>query len=168
MQLCATFVFLYKGVEDIFSLKSTATLCFAILKPVHVKMLHQLEENFRAFDFKIIYRKGNEMSSDFSSRQVVNLIQIDNRQMEKDQNWEEWIKKTPDNGDNGSECSHLTAKILTKDFLSKMFFIEDDRHSVGQISNQRRINPSLCCDPSKLDSRNIKVWTWGTLMDMKE
>jgi hypothetical protein len=33
-------------------------------------MLHQLEENFRAFDFKIIYRKGNEMSSDFSSHQL--------------------------------------------------------------------------------------------------
>jgi hypothetical protein len=85
---CATLcnLCLHSLVEDIFSLKSTATLCFAILKPVHVKMLHQLEENFRAFDFKIIYRKGNEMSSDFSSRQVVNLIQIDNRQMEKDQN----------------------------------------------------------------------------------
>ncbi len=58
----------------------------SVLKPVHVKTLHWLEENLRAFDFEIIYRKGNEMPSDFSSRQIVNLIQIDNRQMEKDQN----------------------------------------------------------------------------------
>ncbi len=64
-----------------------------VLKPVHVKMLHQLEENLWAFDFEIIYRKGNEMLSDFSSRQVVILIQINNRQMEKDQNREEWIRQ---------------------------------------------------------------------------
>jgi hypothetical protein len=57
-----------------------------VVKPIHVKTLHRLEENLRAFDFEIIYRKGNEMPSDFSSRQVVNLIQIDNRQMEKNQN----------------------------------------------------------------------------------
>ncbi len=58
----------------------------SVLKPIHVKTLHRLEENLRAFDFEIIYRKGNEMPSDFLSRQIVNLIQIDNRQMEKDQN----------------------------------------------------------------------------------
>jgi hypothetical protein len=63
------------------------------LKPVHVKTLHRLEETLRAFNFEIIYRKGNEIPSDFSSRQVVNLIQIDNRQMEKDQNREEWIRQ---------------------------------------------------------------------------
>ena len=45
----------------------------SVLKPVHVKTLHRLEENLRAFDFEIIYRKGNEMLSDFSSRQIVNL-----------------------------------------------------------------------------------------------
>jgi hypothetical protein len=27
-----------------------------------------------AFDFEIIYRKGNEMPSDFSSQQIVHLI----------------------------------------------------------------------------------------------
>ena len=68
----------------------------SVLKPVHVKTLLRLEENLRAFDFEIIYRKGNEMPSDFSSRQIVNLIQIDNRQMEKDQNREEWIRQLKD------------------------------------------------------------------------
>jgi hypothetical protein len=42
-----------------------------------------LEENWRAFSFEIIYRKGNEKPSDFSNPQVINLTQIDNRQMEK-------------------------------------------------------------------------------------
>jgi hypothetical protein len=60
-----------------------------VLKPVHFKTLHLLEENLRAFNFKIIYRKGNEMPSDFSSRQVFNLIQSNNTQMEKDQTREE-------------------------------------------------------------------------------
>ena len=97
-----------------------------VLKPVHIKMLHRLEENLRAFDFEIIYRKGNEMPSGFSSRQVVNLIQIDNRQMEKDQNREEWIRQLKAWRLNGTECFHHTAKILAKDYLSKMFFIKDD------------------------------------------
>jgi hypothetical protein len=84
-----------------------------VLKPIHVKRLHRLEENLRAFDFDIIYRKGNLMPPDFSSRQVVNLIQIDNRQMEKDQNQEEWIRQLKAWRLNGTECSHPKAKILT-------------------------------------------------------
>ncbi len=84
-----------------------------VLKPLHVKTLHRLEENLRAFDFEIIYRKGNEMPSDFLSRQIVNLIRIDNIQMEKDQNREELIRQLKDWRLNGTECSHPTAKILT-------------------------------------------------------
>jgi hypothetical protein len=66
------------------------------------------------------------MPSDFSSRQVINLIQVDNRQMEKDQNREEWIRQLKTWRLNGTECSHPTAKILTKGYWSKMFLIEDD------------------------------------------
>jgi hypothetical protein len=66
------------------------------------------------------------MPLDFLSRQVVNLIHIDNRQMEKDQNKKEWIRQIKAWRLNGNECSHLTAKIMTKDYLSKMFFIKDD------------------------------------------
>jgi hypothetical protein len=124
-----------------------------VRKLVHVKTLHQLEENLRARIFQTV--KSSTWSKSTTDKWRRTRIEKNGSQLKT------WRL-------NGTECSHLTAKILTKDFLSKMFFIEDDRHSVGQISNQRRINPSLCCDPSKLDSRNLKVWTWGTLMDMKE
>jgi pterin-4a-carbinolamine dehydratase len=46
--------------------------------------------------------------------------------MEKDQNKKEWIRQIKAWRLNGNECSHLTAKIMTKDYLSKMFFIKDD------------------------------------------
>ena len=114
----------------------------SVLKPVHVKTLHRLEETLRAFDFEIIYRKGNEMPSDFSSRQIVNLIQIDNRQMEKDQNREEWIRQLKDWRLNGTECSHPTAKVSTKDYLSKMFFIEDD---ILWVRIQTKGEPTRVC-----------------------
>jgi hypothetical protein len=45
--------------------------------------------------------------------------------MEQDQDCEEWIKQLKNWRLNGSECTHPTAKTLTKDNLSKMFFIKD-------------------------------------------
>ena len=113
-----------------------------ILKPVHVKTLHRLEETLREFDFEIIYRKGDEMPSDLQSRKFINLIQIDNRQMEKDQDREEWIKQLKTWRLNGSECTHPTAKLLTKDYLSKMFFIEDD---ILWVRIQTKGEPTRVC-----------------------
>ena len=82
------------------------------------------------------------MPSDFLSHQIVNVIQIDNRQMEKDQNQEEWIRQLKDCRLNGTECSHPTAKILTKDYLSKMFFIEDD---ILWVRIQTKGEPTRVC-----------------------
>ncbi len=82
--------------------------------------------NIESFQLWNNQQKGNKMSSDFSSRQVVKLIQISSRQMEKNQVWEEWIKQLQTWRLNGTECTHPTAKSLSKDYLSKMFFIKDD------------------------------------------
>jgi hypothetical protein len=101
-----------------------------------------LEDNLRAFDFEIIYRKGIEMHSDFSSHQFVNLIQINNRQMEKDQNQEECIRQLKNWRLNGTEFSHPTAKILIRDYLSKMFFIKDD---ILWVRIQTKGKPTQVC-----------------------
>ncbi len=82
------------------------------------------------------------MPSDFSSRQIVNLIQIDNRQIKKDQNQEEWIRQLKDWRLNGTECSNPTAKVLTKDYLSKMFFIEDN---ILWVRIQTKGEPTQVC-----------------------
>ncbi len=95
-----------------------------VLKPVHVKTLHQLEKLCNFFYFEI--RKGKEMLSNFSSHQVVNSIQINNRPMEKDKELEEWTRQHKQWRLNETECMHPTARILTKDYLSEMFFIKDN------------------------------------------
>ncbi len=131
--------------------------------PCMSKTLHRLEKKLRAFDFEIIYRKGKEMLSDFSSHQVINLIQINNRQMEKDQDWEDWIQQLKQWRLNRTECTHPTAKILTKDYLSKMFFIKDNLLRVLAGSDNSRTKQSLCGDSKKLDPRNPQGWTQDPL-----
>jgi hypothetical protein len=50
-----------------------------------------MQEAMNTYDFEIIYQKGSEMPADYLSRNVVNSIQIEDGQMEKAQDAEEWI-----------------------------------------------------------------------------
>ena len=47
--------------------------------------------NLGTIHFKIIYQKGSEKPADYLSQNVVNSIQIEDGQMEKAQDSEEWI-----------------------------------------------------------------------------
>ena len=61
------------------------------LGTIHTKTLNRRQEAMNTYDFEIIYQKGSEMPADYLSRNVVNSIQIEDGQMEKAQDAEEWI-----------------------------------------------------------------------------
>jgi hypothetical protein len=53
------------------------------LGTVHNKTLNQMQEAMNQFDFEIVYQKGSEMPANFLSRNVVEIIQV-NDQLEKE------------------------------------------------------------------------------------
>ncbi len=62
--------------------------------------------------------------------------------MEKDQDQEEWIRQLKHWRLNVTECTHPTARILTKDYLSKMFFIKDN---LVWVQVQTKGEPTRVC-----------------------
>jgi recombinational DNA repair protein RecR len=61
------------------------------LGTIHTKTLSRMQEAMNTYNFEIIYQKGSEMPADYLSQNVVESIQIEDGQMEKAQDTEEWI-----------------------------------------------------------------------------
>jgi len=81
------------------------------------------------------------MAADFLSRNVVEMIQVDD-QLEKEQQNEEWIKQIKAWMLNGTECTDSTAKFLMKHYWANNIFIEDN---VLWVRIKYRGEPSRVC-----------------------
>ena len=115
-----------------FYLKERRFILFKDHKPlvkigsVHTKTLNRMQEAMLTYDFEIRYQKGSEMPADFLSRNVVELIQLDNKTLQRNQNKEEWIKEIKAWMLNVTPYKNRTAQNAMKNYWANKFFIKDD------------------------------------------
>ena len=63
------------------------------LGKVHTQTLNRLQEIMNTFDFEIVYKKGSEMPADFLSRNVVDLIFLQNTELAQHQQTDDFVMK---------------------------------------------------------------------------
>jgi len=112
------------------------------LSSVHTKTLNRLQAALKEYDFEIILRTSREMPAEFLGKDVVNLIKVNNSQMEKDQNQEEWIRQIKGWLLNGTSCSNPRARNAMTTYMKNKLFIEDNLLWI-RITN--RNEPSRSC-----------------------
>ena len=93
---------------------------------VHNKTLNRMQEAMNEYDFEIIYQKGSEMPADYLSRNVVDVIQIDDEEIIQAQNDTVWIKQVKSNMLNNTLVTDEKAKICLRNYGGNRFFIEND------------------------------------------
>ena len=112
------------------------------LGTINTKTLNRMQEAMNTYDFEIIYQKGSEMPADYLSRNVVNSIQIEDGQMEKALDAEEWISDIKKWMLNGVPVNNAKAKSYLNYYWANRFFIEDD---LLWVRIQYRGEPSRVC-----------------------
>jgi hypothetical protein len=96
------------------------------LGTIHTKTLNPMQEAMNTYDFEIIYQKGSEMPADYLSQNIVDSIQIEDGQMEKAQDAEEWISDIKKWMLNGTQVNNANAKRYLNYYWANRFFIEDN------------------------------------------
>ena len=77
-------------------------------------------------NFEIIYQKSSEMLADYLSKNVVNSIQIEDGQMEKTHDLEDWISDIKKWMLNGTQVNNANVKKYLNYYWANRFFIEDN------------------------------------------
>jgi hypothetical protein len=98
--------------------------------------------NLGTIHFKIIYQKGSEIPADYLSQNVVNSIQIEDGQMEKAQDSEEWISDIKKWMLNSVPAHNENAKQYLNYYWANRLLLEDNLLCQNPI--QRRTIKSLC------------------------
>jgi hypothetical protein len=126
------------------------------LGTIHMKTLNQMQEAMSTYDFEIIYQKGSEMLADYLSQNVVNSIQIEDGQMEKDQDAEEWISDIKKWMLNGTQANNANAKRYLNYYWANRFFIQDN---LLWVRIQNRGEPTRVCvvlPSAEINRENVK------------
>ena len=95
------------------------------LGKIHTRTLNRLQEAMNEFDFEIVYKEGKEIPADFLSRNVVNAISFEGKELKEEQDNDPFIKALK---------AYLLHKELPKDpqcerlvrHFSTECFLEDD------------------------------------------
>ena len=95
------------------------------LGKVHTKTLNRLQEAMNIYDFKIVYKKGDEMPADFLSRNTVASISWNNEDIFSSQQKDELINDLFQFLTNG-KVPHNTKRIGLIKRLSQTCFVEDN------------------------------------------
>jgi len=109
----------------------------------HTNVLNRLQEAMLHYDFEIVYQKGSEMPADFLSRNVVNRIQMDNKQWQQEQDNEEWIVQLRKWILNKEKPSNYVAMQFTDKYWEDKLFVENGLLWLDRLSKMsQRVFPS--------------------------
>ena len=114
------------------------------LATIHTKTLNRMQEAMNTIDFEIIYQKSSEMLADYLSQNVIDSLQIEDGQMEKTHDLEDWIFDIKKWMLNGTQVNNANVKKHLNYYWANRFFIYYSVFQDHLVKTRLIFNKPIC------------------------